>query len=57
MSEVTLADVEEVLRGSYTEAGIERWWIRPRRSLDMYTPEEYWTKDPARVLELAKRGY
>lgn len=53
----TREQVNEVLRGGYTELGIGRWWNRPRRSLDLYTPNEYWEIDPDRVLELAKRGY
>lgn len=49
------ASVDNILAGSYDTDGIAAWWRRPRSVLDGLTPEQAWSSDPERVLELARR--
>ena len=46
--------INEILKGLYTEDGIKRWWLRPRKQLDDKAPQEVFDTDPQRVVELAK---
>lgn len=47
-------DVNDHLRGSYNEQGIERWWDRPRTQLGGMTPNEAWPTRPEEVMALAE---
>lgn len=49
---VTIA-VNTILRGSWTPAGIEKWWDRPRAELRGCTPKEALPYLPTEVVELA----
>lgn len=35
-----LIEINEILRGNYTEKGIQKWWGRPRKILKGLTPEQ-----------------
>jgi hypothetical protein len=39
---LTMATINDALRGSYTDAGILAWWNRPRSSLADRTPIQAW---------------
>jgi hypothetical protein len=45
--------VEWCLEGSYTDAGIEIWWSRPRAALQGRAPTEQWLVSPDEVINLA----
>ena len=47
-------DINKVLEGAYTDDGIRRWWLRPRKQLDDKTPKEVFDTEPQRIVELAK---
>jgi len=51
-----LIAVNTILRGSWTPAGVERWWDRPRYQLGDRTPREALASDPTAVVELALEG-
>jgi hypothetical protein len=46
--------VDQLLAGSYDEAGIAAWWKRPRSRLGGRSPAQIWDHDPAAVVELAR---
>jgi len=48
--------VNTILRGSWTDAGVEKWWDRPRSQLYDYTPREALPYMPTEVVELALAG-
>ena len=52
---VTVEQVNEILRGSYDEYGVSKWWNRPRQALGDRTPLMAWMdEDFDAVLELAQ---
>lgn len=51
---ITKEQVNEILAGSYTEAGIQRWWHRPRIGFAHRSPAQVWMNNPDAVLRLAQ---
>lgn len=48
-------EVNDLLRGSYNQEGIDAWWRRSRQALDRLTPEQAWAQGrTAEVLALAR---
>jgi len=52
---VTIA-VNTILRRGWTDAGVEKWWDRPRDALGGHTPREALPYRPTEVVELALSG-
>jgi acetoin utilization deacetylase AcuC-like enzyme len=46
--------VNRCLEGGYDDEGITFWWTRPRRKLDGRSPQEAWSTDRDKVIDLAK---
>jgi len=51
-----LIAVNTILRGSWTTAGVDKWWDRPRHELGGHTPREALPYRPTAVIELALAG-
>lgn len=51
-----LIAVNTILRGSWTDAGVEKWWDRPRRELGGHSSREALPYRPTEVVELALKG-
>jgi len=51
---ITETEINKLLSTSYTDKGIERWWVRTRHQLDHKTPKEVFLTDPQKILDLAK---
>lgn len=45
--------VNIILRGSYTNEGVQKWWGRPRWQLDGKSPRRVVASDPDAVVKLA----
>jgi hypothetical protein len=41
----TIASINQVLRGSYDEAGVLSWWARPRNQLKGKCPLDVWEEN------------
>lgn len=51
-----IQEIAEILMGSYTPEGVQKWWHRPRKLLDNKTPMETLEQgEYEKVKELATR--